>query len=39
MATNIRVLRFSGENRPDNPSYGHQKKFAQFREAWNLLSS
>jgi hypothetical protein len=34
---NIRVLRFWGEHRTDNPSYGYQEKFAEYREAWTLL--
>lgn len=33
----IRVLRFGGQDRADNPSYGYQDKFAEFREAWYLL--
>jgi hypothetical protein len=35
--TSIRVLRFWGEHRADNPSYGYQNKFADYREAWSLL--
>ena len=35
--TNIRVLRFWGAPRETNPSYGYDKKFADYREAWQLL--
>lgn len=35
--TNIRVLRFWGEPRDDNPSYAYHDKFAEYREAWELL--
>jgi hypothetical protein len=33
----IRILRFFGESRPDNPSYGYDIKFAAYKEAWSLL--
>jgi hypothetical protein len=33
----IRVLRFWGEHRADNPSYGYQDKFDDYCEAWSLL--
>ena len=33
----IRVLRFFGEDREDNCSFGYQDKFANYRDAWDLL--
>lgn len=33
----IRVLRFWGEQRADNPSYAYNTKFAEYRDAWDLL--
>jgi hypothetical protein len=35
--TNIRVLRFFGEDRDDNPSFAYHQKFAEYRDAWDLL--
>jgi hypothetical protein len=32
-----RILRFFGEDRPDNPSFAYDRKFAEFLEAWDLL--
>jgi len=33
----IRVLRFFGQDRADNPSWGYQVKFAEYADAWDLL--
>ena len=33
----LRVLRFFGEHRADNPSYAYQEKFTAYRDAWDLL--
>jgi hypothetical protein len=34
---NIRVLRFSGQQREDNRSYAYHEKFAEYRNNWDLL--
>lgn len=35
--TKLRVMRFSGEDRPTNTAYGYQAKFAKYLDAWHLL--
>jgi hypothetical protein len=32
-----RVLRFFGEDKPDNTSFAYDRKFAPYLEAWDLL--
>ena len=32
-----RVLRFGGADKPDNVAYGYAKKFAEYKDAWDLL--
>lgn len=34
---NIRVLRFFGDHRADNPSFGYHEKFVAYRDNWDLL--
>jgi hypothetical protein len=34
---NIRVLRFLGPPRDDNPSWGYDEKFRQYHNAWDQL--
>lgn len=36
--TNLRVMRFSGNDRPTNTAYGYQEKFAKYLDGWDLLS-
>ena len=33
----MRCIRFFGEDKPTAHGWGYEKKFAQFREAWDLL--
>ena len=33
----MRCIRFFGEDKPTARGWGYEKKFAQFREAWELL--
>lgn len=35
--TNLRVMRFSGSDRPTNKAYGYQDKFQRYRDGWNQL--
>ncbi|WP_265562542.1 hypothetical protein [Sphingomicrobium arenosum] len=33
----MRCIRFHGENKPTDHGWGYQDKFAEYREAWDLL--
>jgi hypothetical protein len=33
----MRCIRLFGEEKPTDPSWGYHKKFADYREAWELL--
>ena len=35
--SDMRVIRFYGEPKPENQAFGYQDKYAQYRDAWNLL--
>lgn len=35
--TTFRILRFSGQHREDNLSYGYHEKLARYRNNWGLL--
>lgn len=35
--TGLRVMRFSGSDRPTNTAYGHQDKFAEYLDNWKIL--
>ena len=35
--TSLRVMRFSGRDRPTNTAYSYQDKFAPYLDTWEIL--
>lgn len=37
--TDLRVMRFSGKDRPTNTAYGYEEKFAEYLDGWGHLDN